>query len=178
MEEIKRIAIAALLRICFTVFALAIVHHMETIFAFPLLSPSFQTKHSATDMVNSHNEHIYRLSVNTCESSSIASTHGNMEALAVVDNRRGFLSKASAVLLSGSAAWKITMTQPMAANAEGELPDQFNVDDYLKTGMVMNPMGVSGQAGKSKPVTGMYVFHDVVILIGFRIFSRFPYSQQ
>jgi hypothetical protein len=43
------------------------------------------------------------------------------------------------------------------ANAAGELPDQFNVDDYLKTGMVMNPMGVSGQAGKSKPETGMYV---------------------
>jgi hypothetical protein len=25
--------------------------------------------------------------------------------------------------------------------------DRFNVEDYLKTGMVMNPMGVSGQAG-------------------------------
>jgi hypothetical protein len=27
--------------------------------------------------------------------------------------------------------------------------DRFNVEDYLKTGMVMNPMGVSGQAGTS-----------------------------
>jgi hypothetical protein len=27
--------------------------------------------------------------------------------------------------------------------------DRFNVEDFLKTGMVMNPMGVSGQAGAS-----------------------------
>ena len=31
---------------------------------------------------------------------------------------------------------------------EDKLPDRFNVEDYLKTGQVMNPMGVSGQAGK------------------------------
>ena len=37
----------------------------------------------------------------------------------------------------------------MVANAADKdlLPDRFNVEDYLKTGMVMNPMGVSGQAG-------------------------------
>lgn len=38
---------------------------------------------------------------------------------------------------------------PITAHAKADdLPDRFNVDDYLKTGMVMNPMGVSGQAGK------------------------------
>lgn len=35
------------------------------------------------------------------------------------------------------------------AAVDDKLPDRFNVDDYLKTGMVMNPMGVSGQAGMS-----------------------------
>jgi hypothetical protein len=41
------------------------------------------------------------------------------------------------------------LSYPNAADAKADdLPDRFNVDDYLKTGMVMNPMGVSGQAGK------------------------------
>lgn len=35
------------------------------------------------------------------------------------------------------------------------LVDSFDVDNYLKTGFVNNPMGVSGQAGKSRPETGV-----------------------
>ena len=31
-----------------------------------------------------------------------------------------------------------------------------NTEDFLKTGMVSMPMGVSGQAGKAKPKTGKY----------------------
>mmetsp|Transcript_17972 Transcript_17972/g.20779 ORF Transcript_17972/g.20779 Transcript_17972/m.20779 type:complete len:314 (+) Transcript_17972:90-1031(+) len=44
------------------------------------------------------------------------------------------------------------------ANAETGGGD-FNVDDFLKSGQVAMPMGVSGQAGKSKPETGI-VFRD------------------
>ena len=35
----------------------------------------------------------------------------------------------------------------------------FSVDDFLKSGQVAMPMGVSGQAGKSRPETGI-VFRD------------------
>ena len=38
---------------------------------------------------------------------------------------------------------------------EREVPDSFDVDSYLRTGYVANPMGVSGQAGKSRPETGV-----------------------
>jgi hypothetical protein len=34
-------------------------------------------------------------------------------------------------------------------------PGETDVDEFLRTGMVPNPMGVSGQAGKSRPVTGV-----------------------
>ena len=43
--------------------------------------------------------------------------------------------------------------------AQAESSDGFNFDDFLKTGQVSMPMGVSGQAGKSKPETGI-VFRD------------------
>lgn len=85
----------------------------------------------------------------------ISATDQDDEPVSVIDNRRRFLANSASILLSSSASWMMTMAQPVIANAAGELPDQFNVDDYLKSGMVMNPMGVSGQAGKSKPVTGM-----------------------
>lgn len=47
-----------------------------------------------------------------------------------------------------------------AQNSWAESADgSFQVDDFLKTGQVSMPMGVSGQAGKSKPETGI-VFRD------------------
>jgi hypothetical protein len=69
------------------------------------------------------------------------------------NNRRHFLTTLTTSFLMNE--WFISKQQPMSAFAVGDLPDTFNVDDYIKTGMVMNPMGVSGQAGKSKPITGM-----------------------
>jgi hypothetical protein len=45
----------------------------------------------------------------------------------------------------------VTTSQPVLA----ETPDRLDVDDFLKRGQVNNPMGVSGQAGKSKPETGV-----------------------
>ena len=63
-------------------------------------------------------------------------------------NRRALLqSSASSILLVFSSA----------INAEKVVADDssMNVNDFLKTGMVSQPMGVSGQAGKSKPETGV-----------------------
>jgi hypothetical protein len=156
METIKSLSIIAIRRIFFTVFTLVIVHHVENISAFPL--HTFQLKNTPTNKVKSHNERTNHPSRKACGKSRIFSKAVNKESSSVVEHRRRFLAEASTILLSNNAVSILTtMTQPTIANAAGELPDQFNVDDYLKTGMVMNPMGVSGQAGKSKPVTGMYV---------------------
>ena len=38
---------------------------------------------------------------------------------------------------------------PIVANADVELPDRFDVENFLRTGVVPSPMGVSGQAGTS-----------------------------
>lgn len=38
---------------------------------------------------------------------------------------------------------------------EDKIPETFDIDSYLRTGYVSNPMGVSGQAGKSRPETGV-----------------------
>jgi hypothetical protein len=68
-------------------------------------------------------------------------------------------------LANGAAACVLIGTTSKVANAVvGEnVPDQFNVDDYLKTGMVMNPMGVSGQAGTFRCSS---IFCHFVILFG------------
>ena len=36
-----------------------------------------------------------------------------------------------------------------------DTPNAIDVDSFSRTGMVAQPMGVSGQAGKSKPETGV-----------------------
>jgi hypothetical protein len=59
--------------------------------------------------------------------------------------------------LSGCLISVVGLVAPQISNAAGaeDIPDRFNVDDYLRTGIVANPMGVSGQAGKSRPETGV-----------------------
>jgi len=56
-----------------------------------------------------------------------------------------------------SSAARILLA-PLVANAladDDKMPDRFDVDNFIKTGMVAQPMGVSGQAGKSRPETGV-----------------------
>ena len=60
-------------------------------------------------------------------------------------NRREFLSSAAAA----AAALVGSSILPEVARAE------VDTEDFLKTGMVAMPMGVSGQAGKAKPKTGV-----------------------
>jgi hypothetical protein len=38
---------------------------------------------------------------------------------------------------------------------ESKIPDTLDIDNFLRYGQVSNPMGVSGQAGKSRPETGV-----------------------
>lgn len=53
-------------------------------------------------------------------------------------------------MTGGMTGWATVVMTEQAAQAAGadDIPDKFNVDDYLRTGQVMNPMGVSGQAGE------------------------------
>jgi hypothetical protein len=46
--------------------------------------------------------------------------------------------------------------QPALAAADSK-PDSLDIDNFLRTGQEAFPMGVSSQAGKSKPVTGVYL---------------------
>jgi len=57
----------------------------------------------------------------------------------------------------GGAGWAVIQQKAALADAppDGGMPDRFDVDSYLKSGYVQNPMGVSGQAGKSRPETGV-----------------------
>lgn len=50
------------------------------------------------------------------------------------------------------------LTQPVLAETT---PDSLDVDNFIRTGVVANPMGVSGQAGKSRPETGIILTNDV-----------------
>jgi hypothetical protein len=70
----------------------------------------------------------------------------------VSSNKRRDLFASTFGIILGST---ISTTNMASADPDGG----FNVDDFLKSGQVSMPMGVSGQAGKSKPETGI-VFRD------------------
>mmetsp|Transcript_1837 Transcript_1837/g.3353 ORF Transcript_1837/g.3353 Transcript_1837/m.3353 type:complete len:294 (-) Transcript_1837:1737-2618(-) len=66
-------------------------------------------------------------------------------------HRREFLSSAAAALIGSSIL-------PKYAVAE------LDTEDFLKTGMVSMPMGVSGQAGKAKPRTNVVLREGTDVL--------------
>jgi len=66
-------------------------------------------------------------------------------------HRRNLLK--SALLLTSGA---IMTTNPLSARAQ-DTDERLDVDSFLRTGQVANPMGVSSQAGKSKPQTGVFL---------------------
>ena len=50
---------------------------------------------------------------------------------------------------------------PSASNAASAVQDSMDVDSFLRSGVdIGGPMGVSSQAGKSKPETGIYLRYD------------------
>jgi hypothetical protein len=117
----------------------------------PLQTPSRNTYHSSYQIKDRNNDDhtLNRLMNRSSESDCVndASTTTGQNS-----HRRRVLTLTTSFLTNG---WLMIQQRQNFAFAAGELPDKFNVDDYLKSGMVMNPMGVAGQAGKSKPVTGM-----------------------
>mmetsp|Transcript_13904 Transcript_13904/g.20696 ORF Transcript_13904/g.20696 Transcript_13904/m.20696 type:complete len:294 (+) Transcript_13904:37-918(+) len=76
-----------------------------------------------------------------------ATTSTSLEA----HHRREFLSSAAAALIGSSIL-------PQYAVAE------LDTEDFLKTGMVSMPMGVSGQAGKAKPRTNVVLREGTDVL--------------
>ena len=75
------------------------------------------------------------------------------------DEEKTPYSRRNAITSSFSVIVGILATGTTSTNAWAESDGGFNVDDFLKSGSVSMPMGVSGQAGKSKPETGI-VFRD------------------
>jgi len=69
------------------------------------------------------------------------------------NSRRDFVTSAAMVFTASSILSPSVV--PSAFAADGD----FNVDNFLKSGQVAMPMGVSGQAGKSRPETGI-IFRD------------------
>jgi hypothetical protein len=67
--------------------------------------------------------------------------------LATIDASRRDVFK-----LVGAAAAGIIAVSPAIAM---DTSDAVDVENFIRTGMVQMPMGVSGQAGKAKPETGV-----------------------
>lgn len=64
-------------------------------------------------------------------------------------DRKQFLKSAAAIS---------SLLIPESSRAdEGGRPDQLDIENFLRTGTEAFPMGVSSQAGKSKPVTGVFL---------------------
>lgn len=70
-----------------------------------------------------------------------------------ISSRRSFLEKW--VVVTTGAAATLTTNTPLATAEEKQ--DSLDIDNFLRTGQEAFPMGVSGQAGKSRPVTGVYL---------------------
>jgi hypothetical protein len=77
---------------------------------------------------------------------ALLTTFSTVSALSA---RKTTLSRRTALGWFASAG----MVVPAFAADEGA--QGMNIDDFMKTGMVSQPMGVSGQAGKSRPETGV-----------------------
>jgi len=92
-------------------------------------STTLSTKQCAHEYENRANENGGRFSVANC-------------------NRRDLLQAVCGV---SGLSWGVFGILPTFAADGGDL----NVENFLKTGMVSQPMGVSGQAGKSRPETGV-----------------------
>ena len=76
---------------------------------------------------------------------SLVADHSSTTALC--HSRRDFVATA-ATLAVGAASGAVSVPSPVRAA-------DVDTENFLKTGQVAMPMGVSGQAGKAKPVTGV-----------------------
>ena len=81
--------------------------------------------------------------------------HGALSlSLKPATSRKEFLH--SCVQATAVLSTTTSLVQPTYAEAGADtMAESFDVDSFLRTGMVAQPMGVSGQAGKSRPETGV-----------------------
>jgi len=79
--------------------------------------------------------------------------HDNLDANKDVSMSR---TKFFHVATTTIGAASIAFTQPVVAVESGR-PESLDIDNFLRTGQEAFPMGVSSQAGKSKPVTGVFL---------------------
>ena len=67
-------------------------------------------------------------------------------------NRRQVLK----IIIGSSVPFCVAPRTVWASGADTTV-DSLDVQDFLRKGVSVNPMGVSGQAGKSRPETGVFV---------------------
>jgi hypothetical protein len=58
-----------------------------------------------------------------------------------------FLSRRAAIATAFAPVVVVSIAAGAAEENGGGTPDRFDVDNFIRTGVVANPMGVSGQAG-------------------------------
>lgn len=93
-------------------------------------------------------------------SSSLSSSHSSDDP--DMNNRRDFFKLTSKNAVKGTGLVflnTLLSSTPSQALADRDSDGQLDVDSFLKTGGVSQPMGVSGQAGKSRPELGV-IFRD------------------
>lgn len=84
---------------------------------------------------------------NDCDNNSNISNVGDIDV-----SRKNFLNSVATV--TSSVLLGMQSAQPALADSK---PESLDIDNFLRTGTEAFPMGVSSQAGKSKPVTGVYL---------------------
>ena len=67
-------------------------------------------------------------------------------------HRREFLRS---ILVSSASLLVFGCPRNAFSSGADTVADSLDVQDFLRRGVAVNPMGVSGQAGKSRPVTGV-----------------------
>jgi hypothetical protein len=96
------------------------------------------------------NEFIHPLDNND----SVADSSSSFTSSTTFLSRRRVITQS--VILTSLLATTITSNKVMAAEGVVDAdPSSFDVNNFLKSGQVSMPMGVSGQAGKSRPETGV-----------------------
>lgn len=58
-------------------------------------------------------------------------------------------------IVGGTSAGILVGSKKVFASGADTVVDSLDVQDFLRRGVSVNPMGVSGQAGKSRPETGV-----------------------
>jgi hypothetical protein len=64
-----------------------------------------------------------------------------------MSRRTAILSVATTTTTSTAAGWLLLPDLAQAAGADTKIDGSFDIDEFLRTGIVAQPMGVSGQSG-------------------------------